>query len=308
MIVLVLVGPTAVGKSELAIKLAQKLNGEIISADSMQVYREMDIGTAKPSQYEQELIPHHLIDIVDPNERFNVADYVRLAESKIEEIVARNRLPIIAGGTGLYINALFDGFLFPDSGADPTLRKQLQQQAKDVPESLHKQLIEIDPESAKRLHPNDHRRIIRALEVYHTTGKTITELQSKMEVHERKYRPIFIGLNRERTKLYQRIETRVDQMIKMGLVNEVVDLLIKYPEQPTALQAIGYKEIALFLHGHLTLEEAIYVLKRDTRRYAKRQLSWFRRDKRIQWFDLDQTRIEVIINQIQSKIVELQAT
>lgn len=307
-VVVVIVGPTAVGKTELALTVAKQIGAEIISADSMQLYRGMDIGTAKPSSYEQKIIPHHLIDVVNPDQKFTVADYVELADAKIAEIVIRGRIPLVTGGTGLYINALIDGFLFPDPGANSEIRKQLQHQGKENPDSLHKQLSIIDPESATRLHPNDHRRIIRALEVYQTTGKTMTELQGKMADKESKYQPLFIGLNRERASLYQRIEDRVDQMIQLGLIREVTDLLIKYPKQPTALQAIGYKEIALFLKGYLTIEEAIYVLKRDTRRYAKRQLSWFRRDQRIHWYDVAHQTTETIVGDILSQVASLKAT
>lgn len=293
-VVLVLVGPTAVGKTETALTLAQELNCEIISADSMQVYRGMDIGTAKATRYEQSIVKHHLLDIIDPDQKFTAADYVSLADSCIKEITARNRLPLVTGGTGLYINALIDGFLFPDQGENRTVRNQLQARAKSDPGGLYRELQEVDPKSAAKLHPNDLRRIIRALEVYYTRGQPISELQAKKGA-EKKYRPVMIGLNRNRELLYQRIEARVDQMINNGLIDEVSDLLQKYPHQPTALQAIGYKELALYLKGYLTIEEAIALIKRETRRYAKRQLSWFRRDKRIKWYDLDQIDIAQII-------------
>lgn len=303
-VVIVLVGPTAVGKTETALSIAQKLNCEIVSADSMQVYRGMDIGTAKPTCDEQELVKHHLIDVLDPDQKFTVAEYVRLADSCINQVIKRGSLPLVTGGTGLYINALIDGFLFPDQGADETVRSELQKQAERDPEALYQELIEVDPISASKLHPNDTRRVVRALEVYRTRKIPISTLQAKARKKESKYSPIMIGLTRRRDLLYRRIEQRVDYMIENGLINEVRVLLKKYPKQPTALQAIGYKEIALYLNGCISLDESVKLLKRETRRYAKRQLSWFRRDKRIVWYDLGHVEIEQIIKDTQSKLKE----
>lgn len=293
-VVVVLVGPTAVGKTETALNMALELNCEIISADSMQVYRGMDIGTAKASPAEQHLVRHHLLDIVDPDQRFTVADWVNHAERAVADITARGKLPLITGGTGLYINAFIDGFLFPDQSADEELRRELYQLAKADPEELYRQLEAVDPKTAARLHPNDHRRIVRALEVYYASGKPISEMQAKTPAQQN-YKAVMIGLNRRRQHLYQRIEVRVDQMIAAGLVDEVKALLKRYPNQPTALQAIGYKEIAMVLQDQITLDEAIALIKRETRRYAKRQLSWFRRDPRIRWYDLDETTASEII-------------
>jgi len=293
-VVVVLVGPTAVGKTETALNMALELNCEIISADSMQVYRGMDIGTAKASPAEQHLVRHHLLDIVDPDQRFTVADWVNHAERAVADITARGKLPLITGGTGLYINAFIDGFLFPDQSADEELRRELYQLAKADPEELYRQLESVDPKTAARLHPNDHRRIVRALEVYYASGKPISEMQAKTPAQQN-YKAVMIGLNRRRQHLYQRIEVRVDQMIAAGLVDEVKALLKRYPNQPTALQAIGYKEIAMVLQDQITLDEAIALIKRETRRYAKRQLSWFRRDPRIRWYDLDETTASEII-------------
>jgi len=293
-VVVVLVGPTAVGKTETALNMALELNCEIISADSMQVYRGMDIGTAKASPAEQHLVRHHLLDIVDPDQRFTVADWVNHAERAVADITARGKLPLITGGTGLYINAFIDGFLFPDQSADEELRRELYQLAKADPEELYRQLEAVDPKTAARLHPNDHRRIVRALEVYYASGKPISEMQAKTPAQQN-YKAVMIGLNRRRQHLYQRIEVRVDQMIAAGLVDEVKALLKQYPNQPTALQAIGYKEIAMVLQDQITLDEAIALIKRETRRYAKRQLSWFRRDPRIRWYDLDETTASEII-------------
>jgi len=283
--VLVLVGPTAVGKTELSLCLAQELAAEIISADSMQVYRGMDIGTAKPTPKERQRVPHHLLDVVDPDESFNVADYVDLAAAVLRRLQVKGTTPLLTGGTGLYVDALLEGFLFPDTPADPRIRKELEEQAREDPSSLYAELQQVDPASAMRLHPNDLRRIIRALEVYRRTGEPISALQQKRAQHQSPYDPLYIGLTRDRGELYERINRRVDLMLEAGLVQEVAGLLEKYPHQPTALQALGYKEIASFLRGEVTLAEAVDTLRRDTRRYAKRQLSWFRRNKRIFWFN-----------------------
>ncbi|NMB01669.1 MAG: tRNA (adenosine(37)-N6)-dimethylallyltransferase MiaA [Firmicutes bacterium] len=298
--VLVIIGPTAVGKTELSLEIAEHFGAEIISADSMQVYRGMDIGTAKPSQAERQRVVHHLLDVVNPDETFNVADYIGLAEQVLQDLQRKATVPIVAGGTGLYVDALLDGFLFPDTSADPEIRQELEEVAKQDPTSLHIELQKVDPISAKRLHPNDLRRIIRALEVYRRTGEPISELQKKKQATERPYNPLYIGLTRDRSEIYQRVNERVDQMIKEGLVAEVEGLLQKYPEQPTALQALGYKEIALYLRGELTLPEAVELLKRDTRRYAKRQLSWFKRNQRIHWLNRSELSSEGIKEQIYS--------
>ncbi|HBG01208.1 MAG TPA: tRNA (adenosine(37)-N6)-dimethylallyltransferase MiaA [Firmicutes bacterium] len=293
--ILVILGPTAVGKTALSLDLARALGGEIISADSMQVYRGMDIGTAKPSREERRAVVHHLLDVVDPNESFNVADYVNLAEEVLADLKSLNTAAILSGGTGLYIDALLQGFLFPDTSADEAIRDELQAQAAEDPQSLFAELQEVDPASAKKLHPNDLRRVIRALEVYRRTGEPISILQRKKGEGTRPYQPLYIGLFRDRQNLYGRVDQRVDQMVQAGLVDEVEGLLATYPEQPTALQALGYKEIAYYLRGEMTLPEAIERLKRDTRRYAKRQLSWFRRNQQIHWFnctDLTHERIK----------------
>lgn len=296
--VLVVVGPTAVGKTELSLQLAEELKAQIISADSMQVYRGMDIGTAKASVGERQLVKHHLIDVVDPDQPFNVADYVDLAESVLQKLHRSNITPLLTGGTGLYIDALLDGFLFPDSSADPKLREELQSRGEQDPEKLFKELEQIDPTAAKKLHPNDLRRVVRALEVYYRTGEPISVLQRKKEQEVRPYDPLYIGLTRERAELYSRINQRVDQMIEEGLIEEVANLLKAYPQQPTALQALGYKEIVLYLQNQMTLDEAVDILKRDTRRYAKRQLSWFQRNKRIRWFDLSIVNVEEIKKEV----------
>lgn len=285
---LVIIGPTAVGKSKLSLDLAQRLGGEIISADSMQVYRGMDIGTAKPSLQEQSLVGHHLIDLVEPDQAFNVADYISLAEKVLAQLQEKGSIPILSGGTGLYVDALLQGFLFPDAQADPHLRAELLEQGKRDPQALYGELKAVDPTSAEKIHPNDLRRIVRALEVQRRTGKPISVLKRKAAEAKRPYLPLYIGLTREREELYGRINRRVENMLAQGLVAEVARLLRIYPQQPTALQALGYKEITWYLQGSLELEAAVEILKRDTRRYAKRQLSWFRRNKKIRWQNLSQ--------------------
>ncbi|NLJ80996.1 MAG: tRNA (adenosine(37)-N6)-dimethylallyltransferase MiaA [Firmicutes bacterium] len=296
--ILVIVGPTAVGKTDLSLGAARELSAEIISADSMQVYRGMDIGTAKPSPEERQEIPHHLLDVVDPDQNFNVADYVALAEEILADLEKRDVVPLLTGGTGLYINALIDGFLFPDPQPDLQLRARLEKGGREDPEGLFQKLEQVDPTSAKRIHPNDLRRIIRALEVYLRTGDPISVLQRKKAREERPYRPVYIGLNRNRSELYERINKRVDRMLEAGLVEEVQRLITTYPKQPTALQALGYKEIVRYLKGELDLLEAVEILKRDTRRYAKRQLSWFRSNKKIQWHNLSKTSPPELITHI----------
>ncbi len=296
--VLVILGPTAVGKTALTLDLARKFGGEIISADSMQVYRGMDIGTAKASMAERRGVIHHLLDVVDPDEPFNVADYVLLAEEVLNLLEKKSTVPLLSGGTGLYIDALLTGFLFPDTSADEEIRAELQAQADRDPLGLHRRLEQVDAASAKKIHPNDLRRVIRALEVYLRTGEPISSLQRKMEEKQRPYKPLYIGLFRDRPELYARIDLRVDQMIQGGLIGEVEELLTKYPQQPTALQALGYKEIVQYLRGQATLVDAVELLKRDTRRYAKRQLSWFKRNEQIHWFNRSQEPVEQIIDRV----------
>lgn len=301
----VLVGPTAVGKSELAVELALRTRGEVVTADSMQVYRGLDIGTAKPTPAEQKGVPHHLIDICDPDERFNVAEYRRLAHKAIAEVHARGNLPILAGGTGLYVKAVLDEFLFPDEGADYELRRRLETQAREEgPQALHRRLAEIDPETASRLHPNDVRRVVRALEVYCTTGKPLSVHLEKASAAEPKYDVVMFGLTRPREILYRRINERVDSQIARGLVDEVRGLAERYGSLPVAGQALGYKEIYAYLKGELTLEEAIERLKRDTRRFAKRQFTWFRREPRIlRWIDLEEVQpLAAAVEEIEKEI------
>lgn len=284
----VIVGPTAVGKTEVSIEVAARLRGEIVSCDSMQVYRHMDVGTAKPSPAQRARVPHHLIDVVEPDEPFNVARFQELAWAAISDISARGACPLLVGGTGLYVKAVVDGFLFPWEGASPDVRRDLEDEARSLgAQALHARLEEVDPVAARRIHPNDTRRIVRALEVYATTGRPISEMWRKGRGKLRIDRLTMIGLVRDRESLYDRIDRRCELMIEQGLVQETARLLERgYEKALTAGQALGYKEIVGYLRGRCSLEEAVNLIKRNTRRYAKRQLTWFRADPRIEWIDL----------------------
>lgn len=284
---LAVVGPTAIGKSEVALALAELFDGEVVSADSMQVYRGMDIGTGKLPPEERRGIPHHLIDVVDPQETFNVAEYQRRALAAIADIRGRGRLPLLVGGTGLYFRAVVREFLFPGPGSDPDLRAKLAAEAESLgsPE-LHRRLKDVDPVAAERIHPNDRRRIIRALEVYTLTGRPISEYQKARL--EPRFDLLCVGLTASRESLYRRIEARVDKMVAMGLVDEVRQLVERGLESwLTAVQALGYKEFFPHLRGEEELATAVARLKQETRRYAKRQLTWFRREPDVQWLDRD---------------------
>lgn len=286
----VITGPTAVGKTEISIGVAKALDGEIVSCDSMQVYKYMDIGTAKAGSKEQRMVPHHLIDVVTPDEDFNVARFQELAETAISDIASRGKTPILVGGTGLYIKAVVDGFVFPWEGASPEIRGSLELEAKEKGnEALYARLEQVDPAAAKKIHLNDTRRIIRALEVYLTTGRPISELwrEGKRRKRARLDRLVMIGLVRKREELYKRIDARCDKMMELGLVKETKRLLEQgYSRTLTSGQALGYKEIVGHLNGEYSLEEAVDLIKRNTRRYAKRQLIWFRADPRVQWLDV----------------------
>lgn len=286
----IIVGPTAVGKTDISIAIAQALNGEIISADSAQVYKYMDIGTAKISSEEMQSVKHHMIDEVTPDQSFSVANFRDRADKYISEIIGKGKLPIIAGGTGLYINALLNNLDFTKSVGDEDFRERMQEIADNKGnEYLYEMLKEIDLESYQRLHANDVRRVIRALEVYEFTGKTITHFQEESKKIPPRYNCAFIGLTMNRQKIYERIEQRVDTMIEKGLIEEVKKLLnMSYSRDLVSMQALGYKEIVQYLEGEISLEESITILKRDSRHYAKRQLTWFRRDERIKWFNIDE--------------------
>ncbi|SFJ50450.1 tRNA dimethylallyltransferase [Thermoflavimicrobium dichotomicum] len=294
---LVIVGPTAVGKTALSLKLAKEFSGEIISGDSMQVYRQMDIGTAKATVEERKEVPHHMIDLIDPDTSFSVQEFQQLAQKSILEVYLRGHLPMLVGGTGLYVESITHGYHMPRVPENREYRAKLAALAeKEGNEALHRRLQEVDPETASRLHPNDRRRIIRALEVYNETGKRFSELKKK---EPSPYRLLWIGLTMPRPLLYQRINERVDQMMAKGLVDEVRKLKEKgYHRGLTSMQAIGYKEIISYLDGEMTLEEAVDLIKKGTRKFAKRQLSWFRRIPEIHWFDVTHDQVYAQIQQL----------
>ncbi|MCG7375369.1 tRNA (adenosine(37)-N6)-dimethylallyltransferase MiaA [Paenibacillus sp. ACRSA] len=287
---LVLVGPTAVGKTRMSIELAKAFHCEIISGDSMQVYREMDIGTAKITQDEMQGIPHHLIDIHEPEYPYSVAEFQESATRLIGEIQERGKLPFIVGGTGLYVESVCYGFQFSDSGSDEAFREeQFRYAEQHGPQALHDKLRAVDPVSADRLHMNDQRRIVRALEIHHLTGEKWSD-QLAAQKKESPYDLSIIGLTMDRAKLYSRVEERIDLMIEQGLVDEVKSLLDRgVARGHISMQGLGYKEIAAYLQGEVSWEAAVEWLKRDTRRFAKRQLSWFRHMKDIEWVDVTDT-------------------
>ena len=287
---LCLLGPTAVGKTEVAIQLAQCLDAEIVSVDSRQIYRQMDIGTAKPTPEEQQSARHHLIDCANISQSFSVADYQSLADTAIADIQNRGKRVLLVGGAGLYFRAIVDG-LFEGPGADPALRKRLEGAAAQFGvDALHKRLQTCDPESAERIHPNNLVRVIRALEVYELTGIPMSELQQQWHPEKQRYPFIAFGLTMPRALLYRRIEQRVDVMLANGLIAEVESLLAAgYAPDSVALQSFGYRELIAYLDGDCTYMEAISQLKQNTRRFAKRQLTWFRKDTRIEWLDRSST-------------------
>lgn len=287
---LVLVGPTAVGKTELSLSLAEAFGCEIISGDSMQVYRGMDIGTAKLPLEERRGIPHHLIDVLDPSEPFSAADFQAMCAEKIQEIHARGKLPFIVGGTGLYVESVCYGYRFQEYGSDDAFRERMSAFAREHgAEALHARLAAVDAKMAAKLHPNDERRIIRALEIFELTGQPMSHLQEQERGDDKQspYRLCLIGLTMDRAELYRRIDARVDLMLEQGLVEEVSRLLADgLARDAVAMQALGYKEIAAYLAGDLDYETAVTLLKRDTRHFAKRQLSWFRHMRELQWVDV----------------------
>jgi tRNA dimethylallyltransferase len=280
----VICGPTGIGKTSTAIETAEAFGGQIISADSMQIYRHMDIGTAKPTPAERDRITHHLIDIVDPDEPFDAFQFSKAAHDKIFELHSHGTIPFVVGGTGLYIKALIDG-LFRAQPVDPAVRKRIKAEAASKgPVLLHRRLKKIDRATAEKIHPNDIYRITRALEIFETTGQTISKHHQDHRFHDLSFRVLKIGLNMDRKALYRRIDRRVDDMIKAGWVEEVKGLLEKgYSADLKSMQAIGYRHIVQYLKGRWLWAETLRTLKRDTRRYAKRQLTWFRADPEIMW-------------------------
>ena len=295
--VIVIVGPTASGKTSASINVAKKLNGEIISADSMQIYREMNIGTAKVTKEEAEGIKHYLVDVVNPDEVFNVTKYKEMAEAAIEEILAKGKTPIIVGGTGLYVSTLINGIEFAEVGEDVEYRKQMTALAEEKgAEYLLEELRKVDSDAADAIDMNNIRRVVRALEIFKLTGKTKTQLdiESRKEV---KYDYRVYGIDTPREELYNRINLRVDKMFEEGLLEEVKYVNKKYKLSSTAIQGLGYKEVIEYIDEKVTFNEMIEKLKMETRRYAKRQLTWFRREEKIKWCPLEKI-VDTIIKDL----------
>lgn len=297
--VIVICGPTASGKTSLSIELAKRIQGEIISCDSMQIYQEMDIGTAKPTQEERQGIQHYLLDCVSPEERYSVADYKKDAKKAIREIIEKGKTPIVVGGTGLYIDSLIYEIEYPNIEFDKEYRKKLEErvQAEGL-EKLYEEAEKIDSLAAKKISKNDEKRILRILEIYHATGRTKTEQEIESRKKPVEYDYHVYALKWDREILYERINKRVDQMLKQGLIEEVKEILKRHKEFPTAMQGLGYKEVVEYLNGNVTKEEMIEKIKMETRRYAKRQMTWFRKNKQTIWLDGQakiQDNIEIIL-------------
>ncbi|MBR6033287.1 MAG: tRNA (adenosine(37)-N6)-dimethylallyltransferase MiaA [Clostridia bacterium] len=284
--VIVILGPTASGKTALSIELAKAIDGEIVSCDSMQIYKDMTIGTAKPEEKEQCGIKHYLIDFVSPDTRYTVSDYRNDAKKAIKEILEKGKMPIVVGGTGLYADSLIYEIDYPEIAIDKLYRQELEKiaQAEGL-DRLYKMACNIDEQAMKKISPNDQKRILRVLEIYHDTGKTKTEMEIESRKKEVPYDYHVFAINMPRDILYNRIDNRVEVMIEKGLIEEVEDLFKKYSNFPTAMQGIGYKEIKQFLDGKISKEEAIDTIKKESRHYAKRQMTWFRKNKQIVWLD-----------------------
>lgn len=284
--VIVICGPTASGKTSLSIELAKQIDGEIVSCDSMQIYKDMTIGTAKPTKEEMQGIKHYLIDCVSPEVRYSVADYKKDSINAIKEIILKGKVPIIVGGTGLYLESLIYGIEYNEIETDLEYRKALEDIEKNEGlEKLYEMAKQIDEQAIEKISHNDKKRIFRVLEIYHSTGKTKTELEIESRKNGPDYNYILFGINMDREKLYDRINRRVDIMIKQGLIEEVKKLLNKYNEFPTAMQGLGYKEVVAYLEGKMTKEDMIEKIKMETRRYAKRQITWFKKYKDIKWIN-----------------------
>ena len=303
--VIVICGPTASGKTALSIELAKKINGEIVSADSMQIYKDMDIGTAKPTIEEMQGIEHYLIDFVPPDDRYSVADYKIDAKKAIKKILEKGKTPIIVGGTGLYVDSLIYEIEYPNIEFDENYRKELEEQVeKQGLDKLYEQAKKIDPQAIEKISKNDKKRILRVLEIYHATGKTKTQQEEESRRKEAEYDYHVYALHWDRDILYDRINKRVDMMIQQGLVQEVQTILNKYSQFPTAMQGLGYKEVVEYLEEKCTKEEMIEKIKQETRRYAKRQLTWFRKNKQTIWLEGSQDtedNIQVILEDINWK-------
>ena len=306
---IILTGPTAVGKTKASIGLAKAIGGEIISADSMQVYKYMDIGSAKIKPEEMQGVKHYLVDELEPDEEFHVVRFQQMAKQAMEEIYAKGKVPIVVGGTGFYIQALLYDIDFTESNEDTSYREELEKIASEYgAEHLHDMLKEIDPASADAIHANNVKRVIRALEFYKLTGQKISEHNEKERAKESPYDFCYFVLNDERQNLYDRIDLRIDQMLEEGLLEEVTSLKNKgYTKDMVSMQGLGYKEILDYLNGECTLEDAVYILKRDTRHFAKRQLTWFRRERDVIWidknkFDYDEAKVlEVMLSYVRER-------
>lgn len=297
--VIVICGPTASGKTSLSIELAKQIQGEIVSCDSMQIYKEMDIGTAKPTEEEKQGIPHYLLDFVSPEDRYSVADYKKDAKKAIKEIIQKGKVPIVVGGTGLYIDSLIYEIEYPIIEFDEKYRKQLEKRVEEEGlVNLYEEAKKIDPIAIEKISQNDAKRILRILEIYHTTGKTKTEQEIESRKNPPEYDYQVYALKWEREALYERINKRVDIMIEQGLIEEVKSILKKHEQFPTAMQGLGYKEVVEYLQGKLSKKEMIEKLKMETRRYAKRQMTWFRKNKQTIWLQGEapiQENIKIIL-------------
>ncbi len=301
--VVVIVGPTASGKTKLSIELAKRVGGEIISSDSMQIYKDMDIGTAKVTEEEKEGIKHYLVDFVSPDERYTVSDFKRDAESAIKEILSHGKVPIVVGGTGLYVDSLVLGIDYQEMNFDEAYRNELMAKAESEEglKELYEEAERIDPEAIKKISPNDKKRIVRILEIYKATGKNKTEHERLSRLRGTEYNYKVFAINMDREKLYDRINRRVDIMMDSGLVDEVKFLLNKYDSFPTAMQGLGYKEVVPYLNGEYSQEEMVEKIKQESRHYAKRQLTWFRKNKDIIWLDAEDgidSNVERILKEI----------
>lgn len=285
--VIVIGGPTASGKTGLGVQLAKRINGEIVSADSMQIYKDMDIGTAKATVEEMDGVKHYLLDFVSPDERYSVAEFKKDAEEKIEEILDKGKVPIVVGGTGLYIDTLVYGIEYPEIEFDEEYRNELMEkvETEEGVAALYEEARKIDPEAIQKISTSDKKRITRILEIYKATGKNKTEMERISRLNGPKYDYKVFAIDMDREKLYERINLRVDLMIEAGLVDEVKRIVAKYDRFPTAMQGLGYKEVVEYLNNEVTYEEMIEKIKQETRRYAKRQLTWFRKNKNIVWLD-----------------------
>lgn len=285
---IILAGPTAVGKTSLSIRLAKETGGEIISADSMQVYRHMDIGSAKITKEEMDGVPHYLVDVLEPEEEFNVVRFQQMAKEAAEKIWEKGKIPLVVGGTGFYIQALLYDIDFTENDGDESYRRQLEQKASDEEgaSELYEMLKRVDPKAAQEIHPRNIKRIIRALEFYHQTGRKISEHNETQRQKESPYNYAYFVLTDERSRLYERIDQRVDLMMEQGLLDEVRYLKERgVRKDSTAMQGLGYKELYAYLEGEYPLDEAVRIIKRDTRHFAKRQLTWFKRERDVIWAD-----------------------